>query len=232
MREELQLALRVDGDGYHQRNYSGIGTISDPVFDQLTLIHQVSPITSYLEVGCTNGFRVDKAARAFQCEAAGLEASNAAVEEGSSRYPNVELVCGLAPQDLTHWDGRRFDCIVLGHFLYLLPREQLFALASSVDTLLAENGHLVIMDFIYPQPMSAEYSHHSELRVFKGNPSAPWLWSPTYSLVGRHIYDIAEEPGSQNKLSAWQTIDVLKKIAIADAYPTMATSPSVHEGQQ
>jgi len=232
MREEQQKALRTDGDGYHQRNHAGIGTIADPVFEQLTLINQVSPIQSYLEIGCTTGFRVDKASRAFNCKASGLEASEDAVAEGHRKYPEVELVCGLAPDGLTHWNGLQFDCIVLGHFLYLLPREQLFALASSVDSLLAENGHLIVMDFIYPKPMSAPYAHHDDLTVFKGNPSAPWLWSPTYSLVGRQIYSLAQDPALQAQPSAWQTVDVLKKLSIAQGYPVMPTAPSVHDGER
>lgn len=229
MREEQVAALRTDGDGYHARNYAGIGTIADPAFDQLTLINTVRPIRSVLEIGCTTGFRLEKARAAFGARVAGLEASAAAVAEGRDRYPDVDLRTGVAPGDLAQFAGESFDVVIVGHFMYLLPREDMFALAAAVDALLAASGHLIVMDFIHPTPLSADYTHHRDLRVFKHDPSAPWLWSPTYALVGRQVYDVSESPAACNDPKAWQTVDVLRKLTVDEAYPALPTLPSVHE---
>lgn len=232
MREELERALQQDGDDYHARNYSGIGTIADPAFEAMELIHRLAPIGSVLEIGCTTGFRLEKARAAFNARCAGLEVSPAAIAEGRSRYPQVQLELGLAPRDLERWDGQAFDVVIVGHFQYLLPRSEVFSLAAAVDRLLASGGHLITMDFLHPTPMQAPYSHHADLRVYKHDPSAPWSWSPTYALVSRRVYDISEHADECVDPRAWQTVDVLRKLTDEQAYPPAATRPSVHDEQR
>ena len=228
MREAQEEALRVDGDGYHSRNHPGIGTIADPAFEALALIHQVRPVTSVLEIGCTTGFRLEKARVAFGSRGVGLEVSPAAVAEGSSLYPSLDLRVGVAPRDLSLWAGESFDVVIVGHFQYLLPREDLFSLAAAVDALLSPGGHLIVEDFLHPHPVSSDYRHHEDLRVFKHDPSAPWLWSPTYTLVSRRVYDVSEDAASCVDPRAWQTVDVLRKLTVSEAYPAAPTLPSVH----
>lgn len=231
MHEFQEAALRADGDGYHSRNHAGIGTIADPAFEAMNLIHAVRPITSVLEIGCTTGFRLEKARSAFGAECSGLEVSPAAVTEGRQLYPAVQIEQGVAPRDLDRWTSSTFDVVVVGHFMYLLPREELFALAAAVDRLAAEGGHVIILDFLHPTPMSADYRHHSDLRVFKHDPSAPWLWSPTYTLVSRRVYDTSESAEACADPRAWQTVDVLRKLPADEAYPPAVSLPSVHEGE-
>lgn len=221
--------MQRDGDGYFTRNHSGIGTIADPAFEQMTILHAISPITSILEVGCTTGFRLEKARKAFGAKVAGIEISPAAVAEGRHLYPQVHLEEGLAPRDLQHFDDAAFDVVIVGHLLYLLPREDLFSLAAAVDRLLMAGGHLIVMDFIHPRSMSAPYAHDEALSVFKHDPSAPWLWSPTYTLVGREVYRNTTTRTDLVDPRAWQTVDVLRKLAASEAYPVTPTLPSIHE---
>lgn len=221
-------ALRQDGDGYHRRNHAGIGTIPDPAFIQLQLIHSISPIRSVLEIGCSTGFRLEKARQAFGARSVGLEASVDAVAEGRDLYPMLDLQVGIAPRDLERWAGQNFDVVIVGHFMYLLPRAQLFKLAAAVDELVAPSGHIIAMDFLHPNPMSAPYAHHDELRVHKHDPSAPWVWSPTYALVHREVYPVSDLGPGANP-DAWQTVDVLRKLTDPEAYPDSATKQSVHE---
>lgn len=229
MQNRYQEALRADGDGYHSRNHAGIGTIADPAFAALELIHRMEPITSVLEVGCTTGFRMEKARAAFGADCAGLEVSPAAVKEGRERYPDVDIREGVAPRDLDLWQDVHFDAVIVGHFEYLLPRSDLFLLAAEVDRLTTPGGHIIVMDFLHPSPVSASYRHHPDLRVYKHDPSAPWLWSPTYSLVSRQVYDVSEDVKACADPRAWQTVDVLRKLTEDQAYPSMTTLPSVHE---
>jgi len=113
MTPEQEQALAQDGDGYHQRNYAGIGTIADPAFEQMQILHQVSPIQSVLEVGCTTGFRLEKARKAFGAQCSGIEISPSAVAEGLELYPEVELRVGAAPRDLKHWAGKNLMSLCL-----------------------------------------------------------------------------------------------------------------------
>lgn len=228
MREDQEQALRRDGDGYHARNHAGIGTIADPAFVQLELINRVRPIASVLEIGCTTGFRLEKARVAFGARCAGLEVSPAAIAEGRAQYPLIQLEEGLAPRDLDRWSQDRFDVVIVGHLEYLLPRDALFDLAAQVDRLVIDGGHLIVMDFLHPSPVRAPYTHQSELQVFKHDPSAPWLWSPTYTLVARQVYDVSEMASACVDPRAWQTVDVVRKGPADEAYPRAETLPSVH----
>jgi cyclopropane fatty-acyl-phospholipid synthase-like methyltransferase len=228
MDPEQEQALAADGDGYHQRNYSGIGTIADPAFEQMEQLHQITPIESVLEIGCTTGFRLEKARKAFGARCSGLEISSAAISEGKQLYPEIELVVGTAPRDLERWSGNRFDVIVVGHLQYLLPREDLFALAAAVDSLLKDSGHVITMDFISPTPTRSEYSHSKTLSVFKDNPSAPWTWSPTYFLVSRQIYAQSATLADQVDPRNWQTVDVIRKLDPETAYRDVEPPQSVH----
>ena len=229
MNPEQEAALRADGDRYFAVNHEGIGTIADPAFEQMEIIHRLSPVRSVLEIGASNGFRLEKARRAFSAECMGLEPSNDAVTEGRELFQEISLTVGMAPQDLTQFAGREFDVIVLGHFMYLLPRTELFTLAAQVDALLKDNGHLIISDFFYPAPTRTSYTHNSALDVFKMDPSAPWLWSPTYSLVHRSVYPVSAYLTPSADPTDWQTVDVVRKLPVSTAYPSM---PPQHDPVQ
>lgn len=228
MDSHFEHALRSDGDRYFRVNYSGIGTIADPVFEQMQMLHGVCPLTSILEVGCTNGFRLEKARAAFGSSCTGLDASSDAVDEGLTRFPELRLEKGVAPASLDKFQGESFDLIVLGHFLYLLPRTEIFALAAKVDSLLASGGHLIVSDFFFPGHVSVGYAHTPDLQVFKQDPSSPWCWSPTYALVGRSVYPVSAYLTEGAHPQDWQTVDVVRKLSIDQAYadqPPRRTEP-------
>jgi SAM-dependent methyltransferase len=231
MKIEKENALSADGDGYHQRNYAGIGTIADPAFEKMQTLHRINPIKSVFEIGCATGFRLEKARLAFGARCAGIEISPAAIAEGRVRYPQVELQGGAAPRDLDRWSGQKFDVIVVGHLEYLLPREDLFALAANVDALLNDGGHVITMDFIHHVATRSTYSHNSALEVYKDNPSAPWTWSPTYFLVSRQIYRQSASLAGQANPTAWQTVDVVRKFSVRDAYQEVNPPESIHDAE-
>jgi len=227
---DTRKALEADGDSYFARNRMGIGTIADPVTDAVMQVHSTGSITRVLEIGCATGFRLEKLRIRLGADCHGLEASKDAVNEGRVTFPLLNLEQGLAPEDLVRWKGSTFDCIILGFFTYLLPRTHLFALASAVDELLADNGHLIIFDFFSPEPLSSSYAHHPALATYKSDPSAPWLWSPTYCLVSRCVYPLMEDPQLNADRRNWKAIDILRKIPISAAYPTSIPMKSVHDG--
>ena len=229
MTPEEQAALGADGDRYHQVNYDGIGTIGDPAFEQMGIINAVSPINSVLEIGCTTGFRLEKARKAFGARGSGLDASQSAIAEGQELYPDLDIRSGIAPEDLDHWSGSTFDTIVVGHLLYLLPRTSLFLLAAKVDSLLSEGGHLIVIDFIAHSDTVSSYTHQDSLKVFKGDPSAPWSWHPQYFLVHRNVYPLNTNPLTQREPNQWQSIDVLRKLSVDQAFQSVTPPASVHD---
>jgi hypothetical protein len=119
--------------------------------------------------------------------------------------------------------------VILGHFQYLLPRTEVFELAFRVDQLLNPGGHIVATDFFFNTPMSAEYAHSPDLEVFKEDPTSPWTWSPTYTLVARSTYELAQDPSTQRDENNWQTLDVVRKHSFEHAYPRRPSPPSIHQ---
>ena len=222
-------ALVDDGNAYLQRNRAGIGNIHDPVMEALDIINATHPITRALEVGCSTGFRLEKIRNKYGAACFGLEAGGDPVREGLAQYPSINLEQGLAPDGLHIWAGSKFDCIILGFFMYLLPRPALFELAAAVDELLADNGHLVVFDFMFPSPMSSEYLYNASLTTYKMDPSAPWLWSPTYRLVSRTVYSLQDSIDRNDEPENWKTLDVLRKMPITTAYPRSTAVRSEHE---
>lgn len=221
-------ALLDDSDGYFARNFDVLVPEEDRLTQSLDKVNASSPIQRLLEVGCTNGWRLSAAAAKFGCEVVGVEAGATAVHDGRQRFPEVSLYYGLAPEVLeTDLSNERFDCIALGMFMYVLPREDLFRLASIVDALLSDDGHLVVQDFLYPSSVQSDYAHSTELQTFKSDPSAPWTWSPMYTLMHRDVYGM-EEPSNLRHESSWVTVDVLRKHSIQVAYPRITAMPSTH----
>jgi len=226
---EEQAALRADRVRYHRMNYDGIGLIADPAFEQMEIINAVSPIKSVLEIEFTTGFRLEKARNAFGALGFGLNAPQSALAEGKELYPDIDIRLGLAPEDLEYWSGSNIDTIVVGHLLYLLPRTSLFLLAAKVDSLLSEGGHLIVIDFIAHRDKVSSYTHQESLQVFKGDPSAPWSWHPQYFLVHRSVYPLSTEPSTQREPNQWQSIYVLRKLSVEQAFQSVTGPASVHD---
>ncbi len=221
---DLHEALVHDSDGYFARNGNELERPDDPVLKALRTIQRVQPSTTILELGCANGWRLEAAHREFGSHGYGMDASAEAVNDGRRQFPELWLSQGLAPTDLDRLPGDvSFDCIVLGYFMYLLPRADLFPLAAAVDQLLVEGGHLIVFDFLFPTSVRSDYRHDPALTTFKMDPSTPWSWSPNYSLVERTIYhtdvsaDVLRDPGN------WGTVDVLRKMPDSIAYSPIAT---------
>jgi hypothetical protein len=105
----------------------------------------------------------------------------------------------------------------------------LFQLAAKVDSLLSDGGPLIISDFIAHLDTVSSYSHHEFLHVFKGNPSAPWSWHPQYFLVHRNVYPLSVDPSSQREPNQWQSIDVLRKLSVDQAFQSVPRPASVHD---
>jgi hypothetical protein len=220
-----------DAEAYFERNGEGVRTDDDPVLDAVRRVNKVSPISSLLEVGCATGWRLQRLHDELGSTCVGMDASLAAISRGSKKYPELDLRQGLAPNDLPELaDAGPFSCMILGFFMYLLPRRDLFNLASQVDSMLIDEGHLIVVDFLYPRCVRSEYAHNPGLTTFKMDPTAPWTWSPTYELVERSVYRPGADGANSTSPENWTTVDVLRKFSLSDAYPEVAARPSVRSG--
>ena len=214
------LPISREADAYYVRNVDQNKPGSDPMMPALQRIHAVRPMQSVLEIGSNTGWRLDGIRSGLGVlKVCGVEASILAVDEHRVTYPDIPVVRGVAPQVLSGFPAGSFDTVIVGFLMYLLPRDLLFPFAAEVDRLLSDDGHIVVEDFLHPSPVSRDYTHQDQLRVFKHDPSAPWSWSPTYSLVDRQLIEHEAHTVDNADPSRWITVDVLRKHPLHTAYP-------------
>ena len=210
-----------EADAYFQRNDAEMTSTlaGDPLRSAIQQIHVSSPIRALLEIGALDGRRLSRVRDEFRCEVTGLEASPEAVRQGANRFPHVSLVQGVAPMGLNLWLGqKKFDVIVLGFFLYILPRQLLFQLASAVDQLLEDGGHIVLYDFISVNPRTIPYKHSPGLQTFKMDYACAWTWNPQYVLLNRLVIDHGGNGQLPLDQDSWVTIDTIRKLQPGEAY--------------
>ena len=216
------LSIAREADAYFLRNTDQHRPSIDPMLPALQRIHAVRPIESVLEIGSNTGWRLYGIRSSLGVsKVCGVEASHLAVEWHEAAYPEIPVVRGVAPQVLSGFPAASFDTVIVGFLMYMLPRDLLFTFAAEVDRLLADDGHIVIEDFLHPTPVSRDYTHDDQLRVFKHDPSAPWSWSPTYSLVDRQLIEHEAHTVDNADPSRWITVDVLRKHPLHTAYPSV-----------
>ena len=168
-----------EGNEWFRRNESAITPDGDPV---LKVLADLKP-KRLLEVGCSNGWRLEEARKRFGALGTGLDPSQQALTDGLGKYPDLRLKRGTA--ESLPFDTQEFDCIVYGWCLYLCDREDLFYIAAEGDRVLAPGGYIVIYDFCTPHAYSNPYSHREGIQSYKMDYARLWSWNPRYT-IWRH----------------------------------------------
>jgi SAM-dependent methyltransferase len=202
--------LLGEADAYFHRNaqqnaHEHAAALQDPCHDPIIrALIEIKP-QRILEVGASNGWRLDVARQLWHTKAHGIDPSRAAVADGNTRYPSIALQVGTADA----LPAALFDCVVFGFCLYLCDRPDLFRIAAEADRVLAGGGHLVVYDFFPTAPHCNPYVHRPGIFSYKMDYAALWRWHPSYS-VWRHevIAKSGEDPMDPNRRLA---VTVLRK---------------------
>jgi SAM-dependent methyltransferase len=207
-----------EGDRYFTRNREKLtaaeaGAAGDPILESLRRFG-VRP-RSVLEIGCSNGWRLEALRREAGASCHGLDPSPQAVAEGVAAYPLLSLAVGTA--DSLPFPDATFDLVIFGFCLYLCDRKDLFRIAAEADRVLAEGGSLAILDFHPPFPYRNPYAHRPGLYSYKMDYSLLFRWSPAYTLVSQAIFvpPGAADPGAPDDRHA---VSLLRKDS-HHAYP-------------
>lgn len=201
--------LAGEGDRYFQRNATDedalhTAALRDPSSDPiLSVVAPLKP-ARILEIGCTNGWRMDAGHQLWGAQVFGIDPSSSAIADGA-RFENVTLQVGTADA----LPNITVDCVVFGFCLYLCDRADLFRIASEADRVLAPDGYLVVHDFFPPTPRSRPYSHLQGVTSHKMDYSTLWRWHPFYSLWEHRV--MAHPGADPNDPDARLCVTVLKK---------------------
>jgi ubiquinone/menaquinone biosynthesis C-methylase UbiE len=187
---QKQMFLAGEGDAWFDRNRSSLNDNkhADPV---LQCLAEMRPFPDrVLEVGCSNGWRLDRihAAGARVCR--GLDPSRRAIEFGKRRYSNIELSVGTAdklPDDAV------FDVVIYGFCLYLCDPVDHFRIIAEGDRVLRNGGALLIYDFDPSVPYRNEYVHRPGVFSYKLDYAKLFLAHPHYALYQKRCFSHAND---------------------------------------
>ena len=181
MSTQKNIFLNSEGNEWYKRNISAIENKKemDPVLKTMTLYNATPRKT--LEIGCSNGWRLNALKNTTDSECFGIDPSQQAIEEGATKYPHIQLKTGSA--DEIPFTEKMFDCVIIGYCLYLCDRDDLFKIAYEVDRVLQDNGIVVIYDFCTDIPYYNRYQYHDNIQSFKMAYSKLFTWNPFYRTI-------------------------------------------------
>lgn len=191
-KKQTEVFKESEADSWFLRNKD----IFDKKTDDLivnTIIDLNIPFNDVLEVGCSNGYRLNILNNKKSGSFNGIDPSKKAIEDGKNNFKNINLEIGTA-EKLPYKDNQ-FDLLIFGFCLYVCDREDLFEIASEANRVLKKGGHIIILDFDSPYPYANNYHHLDGLKSYKMNYSEMFLWNPKYTLKHKHIlsHDFTED---------------------------------------
>jgi SAM-dependent methyltransferase len=176
--------LAGEGDAWFRRNREALSVADGDDCPVLQLTSKIDPYPSrVLEIGCANGWRLNKMLAAGAQECVGIDPSRAAIEEGKRVFPALQLHVGTAER--LPLATENFDLVIFGFCLYLCDPCDHFRIVAEADGALADRSHLIIYDFDAATPYRNEYSHATGVYSHKMDYSRLLLSHPHYSLRER-----------------------------------------------
>ena len=187
MKEQKEIFKTSEGDQWFSRNplsYASLRDKNDRVVSIIKSI-ELSP-KKVLELGCSNGYRLNLIRNFFSADCYGIDPSLKAIEDGNKQFPGISLQVGTA--DNLPFDNCFFDTILFGFCLYLCDRKDLFKIAYEADRGLQNQGTIIITDFCPSFPYKNKYSHYEGIYCYKMDYARMFKWNPAYTEVFRVIY--------------------------------------------
>lgn len=181
-----------EGNNWYRRNLEALGDkdkIDWPLF-VFDLIGNKDVINSVIELGCCNGFRLDRLKREYlpQARCVGIDASGEAIAAGASQYPALELHQGKLDDPYVQ---EQFDLVIINYVLHWVDRSTLTQSIAAVDRFVKDGGFLLLGDFLPDYPQRRRYHHLPEQNVFtyKQNYAAIFLSLGLYREMAHFTYD-------------------------------------------
>ena len=137
-----------------------------------------NPHGKVLEIGCSDGWRLEKLRNQFRVDVHGIDPSLLAIHTGRKSNPNIHLQQGTA--DRLYFPDNQFDVVIFGFCLYLVDREDLIKVVAECDRVLKPGGEVIIYDWYTNDAYANDNKHYKGLRSFKRDYSEMFLWNPCY----------------------------------------------------
>ena len=137
---------------------------------------------SAIEIGASNGYRMEALRARYGSRVTAVELSGAAIESGRERYPGVDFVRGSAAHIPTE---TKFDLVVVNFVMHWVDRINLLRSVAELDRITGDGGFLLIGDFAPALPTRVPYHHLPDQQVFtfKQNYASIFIATGLYNIV-------------------------------------------------
>lgn len=218
-----EIFFQSEGDRWQARNkelLSSPGKVAnDPVIATMEMMN-LAP-QRVLEIGASNGWRLNEIARRYGCNVTGVEPSIQAIQDGQEHFPSILFLRGTAAS--LPFDGSvQFDLIIVNFVLHWIDRSTLLRSVAEIDRVLADGGFLLIGDFYPASPQRVRYHHlpDQDIWTYKQNYADIFLASNLYELAAFYPFDHDDYHGFRPDVPPEQRglVALLRK-RLVDLYP-------------
>ncbi len=170
---QSNLFKQGEGDAWYIRNRDSLANLNlDLEMEPITriLLPFKDLLNSVLEIGCSDGRRLEYLCGKLGARGSGIDPSKMAIEAGNLRLaaqPDSQITLQIGGAQELAFKDEKFDLVFFGFSLYLLDRNQLQDAVIEANRVLRKGGFLVILDFDVTQPYSVPYRHMDGIQSYK-----------------------------------------------------------------
>ncbi len=184
-----KIFLEYESDSWFTRNKDVI--VDDKRADHPLTLLELSGVKPkrVLEIGASNGWRLDLIEKRYGATCVGVEPSEKAVADGNARYEGrVKMVRGVA-SDIPLEE--EFDLVIIHLVFHWVPREKLMKALSEVDRMVKDGGNLIVGDFDPDFATKTRYHHlpDEDIYTYKHDYASMFTATGLYREVARLTYD-------------------------------------------
>lgn len=201
--EKIILKAANDNHVRHKISRAAMAPEKHPVIQAIKK-NKIRP-KKLLEIGCSTGFVLEKINKLTNAKCYGIDASRQAIKDGKKLFKRIKLFHGIIEKSKLKND--KFDLIILGFFLFLMPPNKILNLFNIVDSMLKNNGKVIIYDMHNIGFKKKIYKHNKNLSTFRWDFKNVFLSLPYYKLIHKKI-DRYKKSNDKTEIS------ILKKFKI------------------
>lgn len=163
-----------EGDQWYERNKVGLIPKDDFICRMIENI-DVRP-ERIVEVGCSNGYRLEYLRQKYHAACYGYDISKEAIEAGRKAFPQIHLTQKALheiPSDDT------YDLVICNFVLHWVDRSHLVQSLCRIDALVQKGGTLVLGDFSPDCQQKRKYHHLADEEVYTYKQDYPEFFKAT-----------------------------------------------------
>lgn len=194
MINQNQIFAKGEGDAWYKRNQQHLSILEnlsrseDVSFICETLMPFKNTIGSVLEVGCSNGIKLEVICESLDAVGTGIEPSANAVKSGNERGKHTDITLLVGTGEKLPFESAKFDLVYFAFCLYLFDRNTLMQSLAEADRVLKPGGFLVITDFDPGTQYRRPYSHFEGVYSYKQDYAAFYEKTGLYYMAAKKSY--------------------------------------------